>query len=480
MAFETVPLNITGPSAEHRDKSLSAQFTQNFYPEPLRGGKSEFTTQSFPGQSLFGATVGADRGQWEMQNIGYRVAGNKLEEVQSDGTHIDRGTITGDARCTFADDGTNMIICVSDGSAVFQYTQSTKALILVTNVNIVGSTAVTFLNNKFFYTNVNIPAKVDFVVSDVGDGTTASGLNAGQVEDDPGKLIYAYSFEDLIWMFTERTVPLYWNNGASKPPLDPVTGRKIEKVGLKSLHSVANTDKFVYWLGDDNTVYRGISGQARPITSIPLAHAIENYPDTSDAIGYTAKFEGQNFYFLTFPSANKTWCLSEALGVDGWFNLSSDTDRGRYKATSHMFVYNKNLIADESNGNLYQLDINAYTNNTETIQRIRTLASIHGGLIGKPGKNLEMSSFELIMKKGVGIVTGQGDDPLIIIEYSIDGGDSFIHGQFVEVGRLGKTNIKVKWDNMATFYDLIIRLTTSDPVYYSLQSASIELQLAGF
>lgn len=478
MPFETFPLNIAGPSAEHRDSSESSQFTQNFYPELMRGGKSEITIQSFPGQSLFGSTSGADRGSWEMQKIGYRVADNTLFEVSGTGVHTSRGVIGGTARCTFADDGKNMIIC-TDG-LVFQYTQSTQTLISVTDPNIFGSTAVSFLNNKFFYTNVDIEAGVDFVVSNVGDGTTASGLNAGAVEDDPGKLIYAYAFEDRMYMFTEKTTPIYWNNGDVQPPLVPVEGRIIEKIGLDALHSVANTDKFIYWLGDDKMVYRAISGNAQPISSIPVAHAMEGYAVTDDAVAYTFRMEGQNFYVLTFPTENKTWCLSESLGIDGWFNLSADTDRGKYNATSHMFVYNKHLVADELNGNLYTLDIDAFSNTTLSIQRIRTLASIHGGLVGLPGKRIQMSSFELIMKKGVGLITGQGEDPKVIIEYSVDGGLSFKQGQFVRVGRLGETNLKVKWDNLDSFYDLIIRITTSDPVYYSLQTASIEARLAGF
>lgn len=478
MPFETIPLNITGPSAEHRDKSLSSQFTQNFYPEVMRGGKSEFTIQSFPGQSLDGSATGKDRGSWEAQNIGYRVAGNTLIEVASDGTHTARGTIGGSGRCTFYDDGTNLVIC-SDDSSIHNYVLSTRTLSAITDANIVGSTAVTGINNQAVYTNVDIPADVDFVVANVGDPTTATGLNAAEVEDDPGRLVRAYAFDDLIYMFTERTVPLYWNNGVLNPPLDRVTGRVIEKVGLAALHSVANTDKFVYWLGDDRTVYKAIQGNTQPISTIPLANAIEAFGVVSDAVGYTFKIQGQNFYVLSFPTENKTYCLNEGLETDGWFNLSADTQRGKYNATSHMFVYNKHLLSDETNGNLYKLDVNQYTNNTKTIQRIRTLASIHGGLSGAPGKEMEMSRFELIVKKGVGLITGQGEDPQIIIEYSIDGGESFAHGDFVEVGRLGQTNIRVEWFNMMTFYDLIIRITTSDPVYYSLHSAGIDLRLTG-
>lgn len=478
MPFTLVPINVTGPSARHRDRSLSSQFTQNFYPELMPGGKSEFTIQSFPGQSLDGSTTGADRGTWEFQNIGYRVVGTTLFEISSTGTHTNRGTIPGTARCTFADDGRNMIICTA--GVVLQYTQSTQALITVTDVNIAGSTAVTFLNNKFIYTNVDLPSGVDFVVSNAGDGTTANGLNAGGVEDDPGKLIRAYAFEDQIYMFTERTVPIYWNNGASRPPLDPVTNRVIEKVGLDALHSVANTDSFIYWLGDDKSVYQAVSGNARSISTIPLAKAIEGYAVTSDAVGYTFKIQGQNFYQITFPTENKTWCFSEGLGEQGWFNLSSDTDEGQYNATSHMFVYNKHLLADRLNGKLYKLDIDAFTNDTETMHRVRTLASISGSSIKQPGKRLEMSSLELIMKKGVGTISGQGENPRIMIEYSTDGGNSFAPSTWARVGRQGETNIKVKWDKTLQFYDLIIRLSTSDPVYFSIQQGSIKLRLAGW
>lgn len=477
MTFKRFPLNIAGPTSQHRDSSLSSQFTQNFYQEVMRGGRSEISIQSFSGQKLFGSGSGADRGSWEMQGIAYRVAGTILYEVDSAGVHTSRGAISGTQRCTFADDGRNLIIC-SAGN-VWQYTQSTNALVLVTDVNIVGSTAVTFLNNKFIYTNVNIAGGVDFVVSNVGDGTTASGLNAAAVEDDPGSLIRAYAFEDLIYMFTEKTTPLYWNNGDSQPPLDPVTGRVIEKIGLGALHSVANTDEYIYWLGDDRTIYSAISGNAQPISTIPISHAIEAYATVSDAVGYTFRMEGQNFYLLTFPAEGKTWCLNESLGADGWFNLSNDTNRGAYNATSFMRAYDKNLVADQTNGNLYQLDVNTYTNNGTSIQRIRTMSSVHAGLVGEPGQRIQMSKFEIIMKRGVGLITGQGEDPQIIVEYSTDGGLSFEHGESVKVGRLGATDIRVEWFSMMSFYDLIVRLTTSDPVYYSIHSAAIDARAAG-
>ena len=136
-------------------------------------------------------------------------------------------------------------------------------------------------------------------------------------------------------------------------------------------------------------------------------------------------------------------------------------------------------MADAINGNLYQLDLDTFENNGETIQRIRVMPSIHGGLVGNPGKRIQMSRFELILETGVGVISGQGEDPRIMVEASYDGGKSFDDGTWMRIGRLGETNVRAEWFSMKSFYDLVIRITTSDPVHYTIMSAAIDWRLAG-
>jgi hypothetical protein len=90
-----------------------------------------------------------------------------------------------------------------------------------------------------------------------------------------------------------------------------------------------------------------------------------------------------------------------------------------------------------------------------------------------------MSRFELILETGTGLISGQGENPRIMIEASYDGGRSFGAGTWMRVGRLGETQVRAEWFNMRSFYDLIIRLTTSDPVTYSIFSGAIDIRLAG-
>jgi hypothetical protein len=83
------------------------------------------------------------------------------------------------------------------------------------------------------------------------------------------------------------------------------------------------------------------------------------------------------------------------------------------------------------------------------------------------------------METGVGVIDGQGDNPRIMIEYSDDGGNTWNGGSWPRVGRLGEFTLQVEWFNLGTFYDRIFRISSTDPVNYSIFSATIDLRLAG-
>jgi len=470
--FQTIPINLAGPSYQDRSRPLSSQQTNGFYHEVVESGKDKFVIKSFPGQKLFGsATAAEDRGQHQMAEVDYRVMDNTLYEVSNVGAHVSRGTIPGSDRCIFADDGVNMFI-VADG-VVSQYSNSTLLVTTVTDPDIVGALSVAFINNQFLYTFPQLS-----VLSVVGDGSSASGLNAVNEEGNGDDLVRDYVFDQVISRFGKRSCYNWWNSGVGVPPIERIEGQVIN-VGLGAIHSLANTRDFIYWLGSDLQVYRARGGQEQPISTAAIAGAIQSYAVTSDAFGEVFTIDNKTMYMLTFPSADKTWVLNEELGKDGWFELSEGVDYGRYNAGSVVEVYNKVLIGDRSDGQLYELDFDTYDQAGEAWTRRRVISSINGDALGQKGKRVQMSRLELIMEMGVGLITGQGEDPLIMIEASYDGGKSWSTGTWMRIGRLGETNIRAEWFSMRSFYDMIVRITTSDPVAYNIYSGAIDLRLAG-
>ena len=475
MAFNTVPFNMTGASYQSRSKPLSSQQTKNWYQQANSQGKDEFVLMPFPGLKLLGNAAGADRGLHRMAEVLFQVKGTTLYSIDKLGVHTSKGTIPGISRCIMADDGINLFIVSSDETKVYQFDGST--ITEVTDPEITGAKSVDFINNQFLYTKDRFTT-----VSDVGNGASASGLNIIGAETDPDDLVRDFVFDQTIWRMGVRSSEGWYNSGVGAPPIDRIEGQ-IFSIGLGAINSIAKNDEAFYWLGDDNAIYRATGGTSQRISTDAISNFIEGLDKFDDAIGGTFTLQGQNFYWITFPSGNKTFAISESLGENGWFELSSGVGVGeqsaKYQGSSIISAYGKNIVADVSNGNIYELDLNTFTNSGDVLHRTRVSNSINGDLLGAKGKRVQMSRLELIMETGVGVIDGQGDNPRIMIEASYDGGRTFSAGTWARVGRLGEFVLQVEWFSMRSFYDLIIRISTSDPVNYSIYSATIDLRTAG-
>ena len=472
MAYTTVEVNITGPSYKSRSKPLSSQQTKNWYQQFNDGGKDKYVLMPFPGLKLLGHADGLDRGLARMAEIAYQVKGSTLYEINRFGVHTSRGIIPGGGRCIFANDGINLFI-VTD-LKVYQYSTDSLSVTEVTNANITGAKSVDFINNQFLYTKDRFTT-----VSDVGNGAEASGLNIIGEETLPDDLVRDFVFEEVIYRCGVRSIVGWFNSGVGSPPIEKLQGR-IFNVGLAAINSIAETDEAFYWLGDDFAIYRASGGNKERVSTDAISNELQTYSRVDDALGYTFTFEGQNFYAISFPSGNRTFVLSESLGVNGWFEISSGIEDGVYQGTSFIDAYNKILVADKTNGNVYELDLDTYQNNGEILQRTRVTQTVDATLIGGSKKDrIGMSCLTIEMATGTGVVLGQGDNPRIMVEYSDDGGRTFSSGAWARTGRLGEFVLLVEFDNLGTFYSRIFRISTSDPVNYSVYSASIDLRFAG-
>ena len=471
MTFQTLPVQIAGGSYQSQSKPLSSQQTVNFYPKSTPLAKDQFVLFSFPGLKPIGSSAGKDRGLHRMAEALYQVKGESLFRIAKDGTHTDLGTINGTDRCIMADDGVNLFIVSSTG--VYQYSSDTDAITIVTDVNIVGAKSVAFINNQFIYTNDRFS-----IVSNVGDGSTANGLNIIGEESLPDDMVRDFIFDDIIYRCSERSIVAWYNSGVGNPPIEKLQGR-IFQVGLAAINSIARTDDAMYWLGDDFSIYQSSAGAKLKISTDAISHALTKFDTISDAVANTFVIDGISFYAITFPSGGKTFVLNETLGQQGWFELSSGISGGIYQGSTLIECYGKTYASDKDNGNIYTLCPNTFTNNGETIRRVRTTGSVNSEPFGVKGKLTQMSKAKFIMESGVGLISGEGENPRILVEYSDDGGYTWKHGNWPRVGRLGERTLQVEFFNLTKFYDRIFRIVTTDPVSYSIFSATIDLRLVG-
>jgi len=465
MRFQSVPVNFIGGSYAHRSRSLSSQVTMNLIPEFVPSGKTQSALTSWPGSKSFSAGGGiSDRGMHVFAGILYKVSGNNLEKIDSNGIRTTIGTIDGLKPCIFADDGNTMRIAT--GSKDYQLIGN--VLSVITDPDLSPGNSVAYINQQM----INDSDGGQFQVSDVGVPGSIAANNFATAESSPDDTVRVYTFNERLYLFGNRnSVETWWNSGTGNPPFDRVQGGAMN-IGISSPYSVASTTTFTYFLGFDNSVYRFSATQAEAVTPPAITAEFQGFSATNDARGYTVTVEGMHFYVINFPTSGKTYAYNEEGNV--WFQLSSGAGESNYIGTSYAEAYGKKFIA--SNGNVLELDCDTFTDNGETVIRERVSAPI----ISPEGGRIEMSSFTLIMETGVGLITGQGVDPKVMFQASYDGGKSWSDEDWVNIGRMGEGRVKVVWDNMASAYEMLIRVRVSDPVFISFHGASIMLRQAGW
>ena len=397
----------------------------------------------------------------------YSVSGEKLFEVSRTGTRTEKGDIPGSARAYFANESSYFVI-VSGGRV---FTCNGTSVTEVTDSDLESPQSVAYINRQAVYDGNG----GRFAVSDVAQLGNVSALNFASAESAPDGLVRPYSFEQTLYLFGESTVESWYNSGAGNPPFDRIEGG-ILSVGLAARASVANTQNFIYFLGDDRNVYRMSRGSMQMVTNPAIAQEFAGY-EVSDAIGFCYKYNGQDFYQLTFPGQNKTHCYSEQVGA--WFELSSDMLGGRHLANSYAFCYGKHLVADYRNGNIYELDPDTYADNGEPVRRVRDTITIDGSLIAPQaiGRKMFMRSFELILDAGIGIENGQGSEPEVMMQFSDDGGRTWSPELWRKAGRLGQFMLKVNWHNLGAFDSRIMRIAVSDPIGLAIYKAAADIEV---
>lgn len=468
-----VPINLTGGTYTHKSALLSSQVTRNFWPQiqASQKSKSNYVLQSFYGLKEFvnPNLLGTDRGMLENQDVLYKVTGTTLYTVDSTGVHTARGTIAGTGRCVLkAVDSTVVIV---NGSGLI-YTWDGTTLTLNSNPSIGSPNGVATINGQAVYDSGSGQL---WSVSDPGQPLTVNGLNYAKAEVNSDALVVPYAFSETLYLYGQRTIELWWNNGQGNPPFERIQGAALN-VGIGAKNSLANTPDFIFFLGSDRQVHSltgGASAVDNIVSSPEMAKVYQDYTVVSDAIGWTMQLEGQWFYVLTFPTENVTWVYPVGGEVFAW----GTGLEGRIRANSYAYVFGKHLVADYTNSKIYELDAETYTDSGDLIIRQRISAPIHGGLFQADGKNFEITSLKVLLQSGNGTLDWQGLDPALVLETSKDGGLTFGTKRIKKTGRMGQTMTEVLFTNLGRFNSCTLKLSVSDPVFWCIHSAVAEVEV---
>jgi hypothetical protein len=79
------------------------------------------------------------------------------------------------------------------------------------------------------------------------------------------------------------------------------------------------------------------------------------------------------------------------------------------------------------------------------------------------------------MEVGVGIVSGAGSDPKVMLQWSDDGGYTWSNELWVSMGKLGERKVRAMWRRLGKSRDRVFRVTITDPVKRCFINGDIEV-----
>lgn len=466
--MRTVPLDFVGPEAQSRSKFWSNQGTLNMYIDQQGTGRSPLALLPWPGEKLFSTGGGGTpRLLVTHDDQLYKIEDETLFLVDSAGTRTSVGTIPGTGRCTAVSDSSSLII--RTGSATYRYLGGVSQ---ITDPDLENAQSLAFLNSQVIYQG----SGARFGVANAGDPTTIDALNYATAEAVGDDLKQIYAFNELLYLGGSNSMEVWSNIGTGTPPFDRIQS-STSQIGVSSAFSMANSERYLYFMGSDGLAYRTNQFQPQSITPSAMAREFAEL-DRSDVQGYVVRLQGQSFYILQFPTSSRTYAFSEE--TQEWIQLASGNNIVplRHLMDGYAYCYGKHFVIDRNNCNVYEWDIDTYDSNGSVIIRQRDTAPINGMKLGAPGQRLVMSKAEIMMETGVGNLSVP--NPKIMVSASYDGGRSFTNEDWIEIGRSGSPVKRIEWYNSASFYDIILRVKISDAAFLGIHGAAITLKEAGY
>jgi hypothetical protein len=437
---------------EDYSKPVNAQRLINFFSAPQPpDSKNNPVLYPTPGQTLF-VTVGNGpiHGMHVFDGKMYVVSGTNLYSVTSSGTTANLGTISGNERCSIEDNGFE--ICIVNGNYGYIY-NAISGLQKITATAFYSTNRVAYLQGRFLFPKTN---SNEFFASAYQDGTTYDALDFQVDLTDPSNLISLIAHHGEVWVFTENGIEIWtYNYNESSFPFQRVNGAYIEE-GCAAAHTPVVLENILYWLSGELGIYRAAAYTPQRISTQAIERAIRSYSRIDDAFAYGFIEEGHYFYEITFPTANESWRYDVNTGL--WHQPQTGSS-GRYCANAHSFFNKKNYVGDYRNGNIYELSMSTYSDNGNTIYRTATTPQIHSGRL-----RAVMDHLEIDIESGVGLTTGQGSDPQIMLRYSDDGGFNWSNQRWLTMGEIGEYLKRVRFHNLGMFYQRMFEITISDAI----------------
>lgn len=456
MPLQTIPL--LGPTQESRLFRINSQSSVNLFASIEKAGaKSPVVLFPTPGLTLVDEPVtGPTRSNGvKWQGSLYFVIGTNLVKVATGGvTTSYSGILSSAGRVSIARGRTYLLIV--DGSDGYTFDGTTLAV--VSDGDFPASpTHATYLDGYFI---VNNDGTDDYFISAIDNPTSWAALDTSSALGSPDDITALIATNKDLYLAGPATTEVHFNSQNPEFPFEAYPGGILD-IGIAAPDSLLKSSKGLIYLSanddeGDACVVRVQGFSAEILSDEDMNFQINNLDTIDDAFAMLYTRHGRTFYVLTFPTSDKTFAIDLSTGL--WHTRKS-SGIGRWRAAGIGYLGNTHYVGDYASGKIYAMSDATYTEAGDTIERERYTQVVHVS-------NKRFTTHRLVVefKPGVGLTSGQGSDPQVMMRYSDDGGNTWSSEMWKSLGKIGEYFVRAVWEGLGESRGRIYHFKVTDPV----------------
>ena len=339
-----------------------------------------------------------------------------------------------------------------------------------------GATVVDIVDNYFVY---NYPNTQQWAASNILSPITY-GLSYASKFTGPDNLVSLICDHGQVYLLGENTSEVWADVGTFPFAFQRIPGSSSQQ-GIAAPFSIARLGNSFAYLSKNNRGQAEIVIMNGYFPTRISTHAVENTlvdQNISDAVAYTYQLEGHETYVISFPTLDLTWAYDVTTGLwHKWLWVDSNNVYHRHRTQCSALFQGVVLAGDWQNGQIYKLDLTNYTDNGDTIRRLRRAPHLVSDLQREYFEELQIQ-----FQPGVGLtgittpLNGEvvGANPQAMLRWSNDGGSTWSSEHWASIGLIGKYQNRIIWRRLGWSRDRIFEVVVTDPIKAVIVSANLK------
>ena len=377
-----------------------------------------------------------------------------------------------------------------------------------------GANTVDIIDNYFVYNN---PTTQQFGASDLLSPVSPP-LSFSLKDGAPDDLVALIVDHREVYLLGEISSEVWTDVGTVPFPFQRIPGTSTQH-GIAAPFSVSRLGNSFAYVSRNNRGQAQIMQMQGYIPQRISTHAVENTlvnQYVGDAISWTYQLEGHEVFVVTFPSLELTWAYDITTQMwHKWLYTATDSTYQRHRGNCCAVFQGLVIIGDYENGKLYELDKDNYTDDGQTIRRLRRAPHLvtefqrqyfdELQIQFQPGVGTTgLSNYDQIVIPGfiylgdtytiesadsliiedaltyvLGSIVQQNQTtttPQAMLRWSNDGGSTWSNEHWTGIGQLGKYKNRAIWRRLGTARDRVFEVVVTDPVKMVIISANLKVQ----